>query len=103
MDSLRPEIRTPSDPKELTDPDADLKRSGIRSLVTVRRVRVLDVVVSALAGTLTISLYIHLAPVVAHALDISPGLRLDVPVSLFLAGLASGLTFLLLRRYSTRH
>lgn len=103
MDSLRPEIRLPSDPKELADADADLKRSGIRSLVTVRRVRVLDIVVSAVSGTLAISLYIHLAPIVSRFLDISPGLKLDVPASLLLTGLASGLTFLLLRRYSTHH
>jgi hypothetical protein len=103
MDSLRPEIRTPSDPKALADPDNDLRRSGIRSLVVMQRALWLDIAVSTIAGVLVISLYVHLAPVVARMLDLSFGLTFDIPAASILAGIAFALTLLLLRKHSTRH
>jgi hypothetical protein len=103
MDSLRPEIRMPSDPKGLTDADNDIRRSGVRSLVTVRRALWLDITVSSVAGALTMSLYAHLAPIVARGLDLNLSLAFDIPAVLFLTGFTFGLTLFLLRRHSTRH
>jgi len=103
MDSLRPEIRMPSDPNGLADADDDIRRSGIRSLVTVQRALWLDITVSLIAGWLAVSLYAHLAPIVARLFGLNLGMALDIPIVGVLAALAFGLTLLLLRRHSTRH
>jgi uncharacterized protein YacL len=91
VDSLKPVTRKASDPK--TDPDDDLRRSGIRSIVTTghgyRRLA-LDVVMSSVIGLI-------LVLIVAHFMTI------DILTKEFFSGLVSGLVIiLLLKRHPRR-
>jgi hypothetical protein len=98
VDSLKP-VNRPTPPPHGSDDDPD--KSGIRSIQQpVRRLRVLDVIVSALAGTVAISLYETFAPQSAQICNLHLGLGFKIPAIAILAGLIAGLTFLLLRKTS---